>query len=99
GRAKASTMSAIAAARINSRNQWRMRRRRTDWYGIRRTNISEGNVTTRFFSRWIRCTSTGIAIAPSPTKNAGVRKDIADWGLRIADSPDPHQPLAAREIA
>jgi hypothetical protein len=30
GRANAATMSAIAAARISSRNQWRMRRRRTD---------------------------------------------------------------------
>ena len=26
-------MSAMAAARMSSRNQWRIRRRRTDWYG------------------------------------------------------------------
>jgi len=54
GRAKAATISAIAAARISSSAQWRMRRRRTDWYGMRRTNISDGNSTTCFFSRWMR---------------------------------------------
>ena len=47
-------LGAIAAARIISSAQWRMRRRRTDWYGMRRTNISDGNSTTRFRSRWIR---------------------------------------------
>ena len=51
GRANAATISAIAAARISSSAQWRMRRRRTDWYGMRRTNISDGNSMTRFRSR------------------------------------------------
>ncbi len=51
GRANAATNSAIAAARISSRNQCRMRRRRTDWYGIFWMNISDGNSMTRFRSR------------------------------------------------
>ena len=51
GRANAATMSAMAAARSSSSTQWRIRRRRTDWYGIRRTNISDGNSMTRFRSR------------------------------------------------
>src|SRR4051794_16666100 len=43
---------------------------------MRRTNISDGNSMTRFFSRWIRWISTGMAIAPRPARNSGVRKDI-----------------------
>ena len=37
-------MSAMASARIGSRNQCRIRRRRTDWYGIFCTNISDGKL-------------------------------------------------------
>ena len=51
GRANASTSSRMAAHRIASSSQWRIRRRRTDWYGIRWRNISEGNGMTRFRSR------------------------------------------------
>src|SRR5919201_2739651 len=57
---------------------------------MRRTNISDGNSTTRFFSRWIRLIMIGIAIVASPRKNAGVRKAMG--------STHPHQPLAARQI-
>src|SRR4051794_10112145 len=63
---------------------------------MRRTNISDGNSMTRFFSRWIRWISTGIAIAPRPARNRGVRKDIRrasrSAGLqacsRLAGSPE-----------
>src|SRR5262245_51869697 len=74
GRAKANTMIASAASRIISRNTSRMRRRRTDWYGMRRRNISDGNSTTRFRSRWIRCTMTGTERAPSATSTRGATK-------------------------
>src|SRR5580700_8750964 len=100
GRANAATINARAAARMSSRNQWRMRLRRTDWYGIRRTNINDGNATTCFRSRWIRCTRIGAAIAPRPRKKRGARKDM---GIRTADAGDlplayPHELLAAREV-
>src|SRR5580704_18573594 len=95
GRANAATINARAAARMSSRNQWRMRLRRTDWYGIRRTNINDGNATTCFRSRWIRCTRIGTAIAPRPRKKSGARKD-----MRIGSaSTHPDELLAAREIA
>src|SRR3954470_7321479 len=63
---------------------------------MRRTNISDGNSITRFFSRWIRWISTGMAIAPRPARNSGVRKDIRPAshraGLqvcsRLAGSPE-----------
>jgi hypothetical protein len=42
GRVKAAMMSASAAHRSSSRNQCWMRRRREAWYGIFRTNISDG---------------------------------------------------------
>ncbi len=44
GRAKASTSSAMAATRSASSSQCRMRRRRTDWYGMRCRNISDGKL-------------------------------------------------------
>ena len=53
GRVKASTSRASAAQRSSSRNQWRIRCRRNEWNGMRRTNISEGNSMTSFRSRWI----------------------------------------------
>jgi hypothetical protein len=51
GRANAATMRAMAASRNMSSAQLWIRRRRIDEYGIRRTNISEGNWTTFFRSR------------------------------------------------
>ena len=51
GRANASTMSVSAVSRTISSSQLWMRRRRTDLYGTRCTNISDGKRTTCFFSR------------------------------------------------
>src|ERR1700681_1913812 len=72
-----------------------MRLRRTDWYGIRRTNINDGNAMTCFRSRWMRCTRIGTAIAPRPRKKSGARTDMS---IRSA-STHSHELLAAREIA
>src|SRR5229473_2115065 len=96
GRANAAMINARAAARISSRYQCRMRLRRTDWYGMRRTNISDGNATTCFRSRWTRCTRTGTAIAPRPRKKSGARKNMR---IRRPESPHPDELLAARQIA
>jgi hypothetical protein len=50
----------------------------TDWYGIRRRNISDGNATTFFRSFWIRWTITGMAMAARPARNRGVRNPIIE---------------------
>ena len=52
--ANAATISASAASRSSSSGQFRIRRRCTDWYGMRWRNISDGNWTTFFRSRWIK---------------------------------------------
>src|SRR6185503_6155682 len=80
-----------------------MRRRSTDWYGILRMNISDGNSTTFLRSRWIRCTSTGIATAARPAKNNGARNATAPPVLcplpfALCPSSDPHEALAVAEI-
>ena len=63
-----------------SSGQWRMARRRTDWFGIRRRNISDGNATTVRRSRCTRCTTIGIAMASRPASSAGARNDISGPG-------------------
>src|SRR6476659_7262622 len=97
GRANAATISTTAAVRSTSSAQWRMRRRRTDWYGMRRTNMSDGNSMTRLRSRWMRCTSTGMAIADNPTKKSGVKKDIGATHATPLLS-DAYQAFPARQI-
>src|SRR5690349_24083417 len=59
---------------------------------MRRRNISDGNWTTCFRSRWIRWSSTGTASPASPIRNSGVRKDMGYLSC-------PHQPLARAQIA
>ena len=76
GRAKARASSANAAMRRRSSGQWRMARRLTDWFGILRRNIRDGNSTTRRRSRCTRCTTIGIAIAARAASSAGARNDI-----------------------
>src|SRR5690242_4909743 len=46
----------------------------------------------------MRCTITGTASAPRPTRNAGVRKDIGRLLAAVRGSSYAHQLLAAREI-
>jgi hypothetical protein len=74
GRANAAATSATARARRRNRGQFRMRCRRTEWYGMRRRNMSDGNTTAPFRSRLRRCTHTGTAMSASPARNSGVRK-------------------------
>src|SRR5690348_8183711 len=77
GRANASTINAIAARRRRSSARWRMRLRRTDLYGIRRRNMSDGNSTTLFFSRWIRWIRIGTANAARPASTRGATRPIS----------------------
>src|SRR4051812_31537868 len=60
---------------------------------MRRRNISDGNWTTCFRSRWMRCSATGIASPASPMRKSGVRKDIRSAALSRS-----HQPLARAQI-
>jgi len=48
---------ATAAQRIRKRSRSRRLRRRVARCGMRRTNISDGNITGRFRSRCTRCTT------------------------------------------
>src|SRR5258706_12189343 len=66
-------INASAVNRTINSARPRILRRRTVWYGIRRTNISDGNCWTIFFSRWVRWIRTGIARAARPTKKRGAK--------------------------
>ncbi len=76
GRANASTISRIAARRMASSGQSRIRRRRTDWYGIFSRNISDGNSTTCLRSRCVRWIRIGMANVRSAAKKSGARNAI-----------------------
>src|SRR4030095_16923000 len=54
---------------------------------MRRTNISDGKWTICFFSRCVRCSSTGIASPASAKRKSGARKDMALPALHRARAP------------
>src|SRR6185312_8674177 len=92
GRANAATSRASAAQRRRSSSRWRSFCRRTERYGMRCRNISDGNGTTTRRSRWMRWMTTGTAIATRPARNAGARKFMR------RPSSHAQQPLARREV-
>src|SRR4030095_244868 len=94
GRVNARTISASAAIRTINSSQFWILRRRTGWYGIRRTNISDGKRMICFFSRCVRCSNTGMASPARAAKNRGARKLIS-----IQRLPYPHHLGPAAEIS
>ena len=87
GRANAATSSASATQRRISSRRCRIFCRRTERYGMRSRNMSDGNSTTTFRSRLIRWMMTGIAIAARPARKAGARKLIQRTRLNRCRAP------------
>ena len=77
GRANANTKQSSANERNANNSKLMSRLRRIVRCGTWRTNIKEGN--SIFFARVrrTRCTMIGTAIAVRPSKNHGLRNDMA----------------------